>query len=131
MQGGPGAFLAGWTEMRKRTIVSRGSFEGALTTARVIQQVVEATSTCLATRWARSTLRSCGSSKWRGDAVIGGPVSLADFPVFPVSARRFPGAIALSNASPSNTAAFNTASSPHKKLRIIAKGDGRPEVPGE
>ena len=32
-------FLAGWTGMRKRTIVSRGSFEGALTTARVIQQV--------------------------------------------------------------------------------------------
>ena len=33
-------FLAGWTAMRKSTIVSRGSFEGALTTARVIQQVV-------------------------------------------------------------------------------------------
>lgn len=29
-------FLAGWTAMRKRAIVSRGSFEGALTTARVI-----------------------------------------------------------------------------------------------
>src|SRR3954447_12864122 len=28
-------FLAGWTAMRKKTIVSRGSFEGALTTARV------------------------------------------------------------------------------------------------
>ncbi|MCA1653515.1 MAG: AI-2E family transporter [Sphingomicrobium sp.] len=42
-------FLAGWTGMRKRTIVSRGSFEGALTTARVIQQVVEATSTYLGT----------------------------------------------------------------------------------
>jgi predicted PurR-regulated permease PerM len=42
-------FLAGWTAMRKRTIVSRGSFEGALTTARVIQQVVEATSTYLGT----------------------------------------------------------------------------------
>ena len=35
--------------MRKRTIVSRGSFEGALTTARVIQQVVDATSTYLGT----------------------------------------------------------------------------------
>ena len=42
-------FLAGWTTMRKRTIVSRGSFEGALTTARVIQQVVDATSTYLGT----------------------------------------------------------------------------------
>jgi len=42
-------FLAGWTDMRKKTIVSRGSFEGALTTARVIQQVVDATSTYLGT----------------------------------------------------------------------------------
>jgi predicted PurR-regulated permease PerM len=42
-------FLAGWTAMRKRTIVSRETFEGALTTARVIQQVVDATSTYLGT----------------------------------------------------------------------------------
>ena len=42
-------FLAGWTSMRKRTITSRGSFEGALTTARVIQQVVDATSTYIGT----------------------------------------------------------------------------------
>ena len=42
-------FLAGWTAMRKRTIVSRGSFEGALTTARVIQQVVDATSVYIGT----------------------------------------------------------------------------------
>jgi len=42
-------FLAGWTAMRKSTIVSRGSFEGALTTARVIQQVVDATSTYIGT----------------------------------------------------------------------------------
>ncbi|QIL02182.1 AI-2E family transporter [Sphingomonas sinipercae] len=42
-------FLSGWTGMRKRTIVSRGSFEGALTTARVIQQVVDSTSTYLGT----------------------------------------------------------------------------------
>jgi predicted PurR-regulated permease PerM len=42
-------FLAGWTAMRTQTIVSRGSFEGALTTARVIQQVVDATSTYLGT----------------------------------------------------------------------------------
>ena len=42
-------FLAGWTAMRKRTIVSRGSFEGALTTARVIQQVVASTSTYIGT----------------------------------------------------------------------------------
>ncbi len=42
-------FLAGWTAMRKKAIVTRGSFEGALTTARVIQQVVAATSTYLGT----------------------------------------------------------------------------------
>ena len=42
-------FLSGWTGMRKRTITSRGSFEGALTTARVIQQVVQATSTYIGT----------------------------------------------------------------------------------
>jgi predicted PurR-regulated permease PerM len=42
-------FLSGWTKMRKQTITSRGSFEGALTTARVIQQVVAATSTYLGT----------------------------------------------------------------------------------
>lgn len=42
-------FLAGWTSMRKQTIVRRETFEGALTTARVIQQVVEATSTYLGT----------------------------------------------------------------------------------
>lgn len=42
-------FLAGWTGMRKKTITSRGSFEGALTTARVIQQVVDATSTYIGT----------------------------------------------------------------------------------
>jgi len=42
-------FLAGWTRMRKRTITARGSFGGAMTTARVIQQVVDATSTYLGT----------------------------------------------------------------------------------
>ena len=42
-------FLAGWTRMRKQTITTRTSFDGALTTARVIQQVVDATSTYLGT----------------------------------------------------------------------------------
>jgi predicted PurR-regulated permease PerM len=42
-------FLSGWTAMRKSTIISRGSFEGAMTTARVIQQVVAATSTYIGT----------------------------------------------------------------------------------
>ena len=42
-------FLAGWTRMRKQTITTRTSFGGALTTARVIQQVVDATSTYLGT----------------------------------------------------------------------------------
>ena len=42
-------FLAGWTRMRRRTITNRASFDGAMTTARVIQQVVDATSTYLGT----------------------------------------------------------------------------------
>lgn len=42
-------FLAGWTRMRKRSITARSSFDGAMTTARVIQQVVAATSTYLGT----------------------------------------------------------------------------------
>lgn len=37
-------FLAGWTGLRHRTINSRGSFDGALAIARVIQNVVDATS---------------------------------------------------------------------------------------
>ncbi len=37
-------FLAGWTSLRRRTISSRGSFDGALAVARVIQNVVDATS---------------------------------------------------------------------------------------
>src|SRR4051812_34267618 len=42
-------FLAGWTRMRKRTITERTSFAGAMTTARAIQQMVDATSTYLGT----------------------------------------------------------------------------------
>lgn len=42
-------FLAGWTRMRRQTITTRSSFSGAMTTARVIQQVVSATSTYLGT----------------------------------------------------------------------------------
>jgi predicted PurR-regulated permease PerM len=42
-------FLAGWTRMRKRTITARTSFDGAMTTARAIQQMVDATSTYLGT----------------------------------------------------------------------------------
>jgi predicted PurR-regulated permease PerM len=42
-------FLSGWTSMRKRTITTRASFDGAMTTARAIQQVVDATSTYLGT----------------------------------------------------------------------------------
>jgi predicted PurR-regulated permease PerM len=37
-------FLAGWTGLRRRTINSRGSFDGAMAVARVIQNVVDATS---------------------------------------------------------------------------------------
>ncbi len=42
-------FLAGWTRLRGRTIESRGSFDSALNTARVIQNVVDATSAYLST----------------------------------------------------------------------------------
>jgi predicted PurR-regulated permease PerM len=42
-------FLSGWTRMRRKTITGRGSFEGAMTTARAIQQMVDATSTYLGT----------------------------------------------------------------------------------
>ncbi|MEH3107273.1 MAG: AI-2E family transporter [Sphingomonas fennica] len=42
-------FLSGWTKMRRRTITSRGSFSSAMTTARVIQDVVDATSSYLLT----------------------------------------------------------------------------------
>lgn len=41
--------LAGWTRLRRRTITSRGSFSGAMATARVIQSVVDATSAYLGT----------------------------------------------------------------------------------
>ncbi len=37
-------FLAGWTRLRRRTINRRGSFDGAMAVARVIQNVVDATS---------------------------------------------------------------------------------------
>lgn len=42
-------FLSGWTRLRKRTIKRRGSFDGAMQTARVIQNVVDATADYLAT----------------------------------------------------------------------------------
>ena len=42
-------FLSGWTRMRRRTIQSRSSFSSAMATARVIQEVVDATSAYLGT----------------------------------------------------------------------------------
>ena len=42
-------FLSGWTRMRQRTIASRGSLSSAMTTARVIQEMVDATSAYLST----------------------------------------------------------------------------------
>lgn len=41
--------LAGWTRMRRRTITSRSSYSSAMTTAQVIQDMVDKTSTYLAT----------------------------------------------------------------------------------
>jgi predicted PurR-regulated permease PerM len=42
-------FLAGWTRIRKSTIRRRGSFDGAMQTARMIQSVVDVTANYLAT----------------------------------------------------------------------------------
>lgn len=42
-------FLAGWTRIRKSTIRRRGSFDGAMQTARMIQGVVDVTANYLAT----------------------------------------------------------------------------------
>lgn len=42
-------FLSGWTKLRGRTIRSRSSFDSALNTARIIQNVVDATSAYLST----------------------------------------------------------------------------------
>ncbi|OQW42037.1 MAG: AI-2E family transporter [Proteobacteria bacterium SG_bin5] len=42
-------FLAGWTRLRRETITSRASFDGAMATARVIQDVVDDTSAYLGT----------------------------------------------------------------------------------
>ncbi|MBY0518817.1 MAG: AI-2E family transporter [Sphingomonas sp.] len=41
--------LSGWTRLRRQTITSRASFDGALATARVIQDVVDDTSSYLGT----------------------------------------------------------------------------------
>ena len=41
--------LAGWTRMREQAISARGSFDSAMTTARVIQNVVDATAAYLTT----------------------------------------------------------------------------------
>ncbi len=42
-------FLAGWSNMRRHTIMRRSSFSSAMTLARVIQEVVDATSSYIAT----------------------------------------------------------------------------------
>ena len=42
-------FLAGWSNMRRHTIMRRSSFSSAMTLARVIQDVVDATSSYIAT----------------------------------------------------------------------------------
>jgi len=42
-------FLSGWTRMRRRTITNRASFNGAMATARVIQDVVDDVSAYLGT----------------------------------------------------------------------------------
>lgn len=42
-------FLSGWTRMRRRIIQSRSSFSSAMTTARVIQEMVDSTSAYIGT----------------------------------------------------------------------------------
>ncbi|WP_341209359.1 AI-2E family transporter [uncultured Sphingomonas sp.] len=42
-------FLSGWTRMRERMITGRASFGGAMTTARVLQEMVDAVSSYLGT----------------------------------------------------------------------------------
>jgi predicted PurR-regulated permease PerM len=78
-------FLAGWTKLRENAINSRGSFTGAMATARVIQNVVSATSAYLTTITVINLLLglSVGVVVWmlgmESPAMWGGIVALLNF----------------------------------------------------
>lgn len=78
-------FLAGWTKLRENAINSRGSFTGAMATARVIQNVVSATSAYLTTITVINLLLglSVGIVVWmlgmESPAMWGGIVALLNF----------------------------------------------------
>lgn len=78
-------FLAGWTKLRENAINSRGSFTGAMATARVIQNVVSATSAYLTTITVINLMLglSVGLVVWmlgmESPAMWGGIVALLNF----------------------------------------------------
>ncbi|MEJ7935226.1 AI-2E family transporter [Sphingobium sp. AN558] len=80
-------FLAGWTRLRRRTINSRGSFDGAMAVARVIQNVVDATSAYVITI---ATINLC----------LGGAVAFALWLIGMPSPLMWGGIVALLNFIP-------------------------------
>ncbi|SCW68063.1 Predicted PurR-regulated permease PerM [Sphingobium faniae] len=80
-------FLAGWTRLRRRTINSRDSFDGAMAMARVIQNVVDATSAYVLTI---ATINLC----------LGGAVALSLWLVGMPSPLMWGGIVALLNFIP-------------------------------
>ncbi|WP_257538519.1 AI-2E family transporter [Sphingobium sp. CFD-1] len=80
-------FLAGWTKLRRRTINSRDSFDGAMAVARVIQNVVDATSAYVLTI---ATVNLC----------LGGAVALSLWLVGMPSPLMWGGIVALLNFIP-------------------------------
>lgn len=78
-------FLAGWTRMRRGTITSRGSFDAALETARVLRRVVDNTSSYLVTISGINTLLgivvalTCWAVGMPSPIMWGGIVALSNF----------------------------------------------------
>ena len=78
-------FLSGWTRLRKRTITGRTSFDGAMATARVIQDVVDDVSAYLGTITAINLTLGVivGTGLWAIDmpypAIWGGIVALLNY----------------------------------------------------
>ncbi len=84
-------FLAGWTGIARSTIRNRGSFEGAMTTARVIQDVVEATSTYIGTNTVINVTLGAVTALcfgfWNGFPRSCGAASSRSLTTSPISAR--------------------------------------------
>lgn len=78
-------FLSGWTRMRRRTITGRTSFDGAMATARVIQDVVDDVSAYLGTITLINIILGCITGialYWVGmpyPAMWGGIVALLNY----------------------------------------------------